>query len=166
MAAWTAGILLALGLAWFVGAVAVPAWKTRTVVAEFARDEDANGFSFQSFLDRLGEREQATARLSMYVRLPQWLAPDKASAAWLLGHCGKAAIPALIGVLREPDWHVRSRAAWALGTMGPDASAAIPAIARMIEEENLSARASATRALGGFRGQLPIKSLDAELARG
>jgi hypothetical protein len=30
MAAWTGAILLALGLAWFVGAVVVPVWQVRS----------------------------------------------------------------------------------------------------------------------------------------
>jgi len=34
MAAWTAAILLALGLAWFVGAVVVPVWQVRKVLLE------------------------------------------------------------------------------------------------------------------------------------
>ncbi len=32
---WTAGILLALGLAWFIGAVAVPAWRARVAIAAY-----------------------------------------------------------------------------------------------------------------------------------
>jgi hypothetical protein len=35
MTLWTAGILLALGLAWFVGAVVVPVWQVRSTVVGF-----------------------------------------------------------------------------------------------------------------------------------
>ncbi len=77
---WSAGILLALGLAWFVAAVAVPCWRVRI----FVKDEPPNGL--QNW-ERLGGERRACERLGRYLCWPDWLAPHKDRAVELLACC-------------------------------------------------------------------------------
>jgi len=84
MVLWTAGILLALGLAWFVGAVAVPFFQVRAVVREFG-GRPSNVAA--PYVERLGGPERAAARLALFARLPGWATSsrDRYYAASLLG---------------------------------------------------------------------------------
>jgi hypothetical protein len=66
---WTAGILLALALAWFVGAVAVPFFQVRAIVREFGGIPSNVA---APYIKRLGGPERAGARLALFVRLPGW----------------------------------------------------------------------------------------------
>jgi hypothetical protein len=127
MAAWTAAILLALGLAWFVGAVAVPVWQVRSALptpyqldwrgpVEQAENgplaEEGNqlmrvwGFEKRA-IDRLGGCERAVRRLSFYLRAPRWLAPDKLHAFRFLVWCEQPARPAILEAMEDPDPSIR-----------------------------------------------------------
>jgi len=78
----TAGILLALALAWFVGAVAVPVYITRAAVRDYH-------FALPNELVRdLGGPQRAEARLRFFIRLPRWVVNDRDrnAAADGLGH--------------------------------------------------------------------------------
>ena len=78
----TAGILLALALAWFVGAVAVPFYTTRAAVRDYH-------FALPNELVRdLGGPGRAEARLRFFVRLPRGVVNDRDrdAAADVLGH--------------------------------------------------------------------------------
>jgi HEAT repeat protein len=135
MILWTAGILLALGLVWFVGAVAIPVLRLRAEVhetlpdyrmgesSEYYRpgDETTGGY-----VHGLGGPERAAEVLANYLRLPGWLAPRKQPAAYVLRHCKQeTAGPVLIQVLgTERDGLVRSAAAEALGNFKSEAIAA------------------------------------------
>jgi len=80
----TVGILLALALAWFVGAVAVPFFQVRAVVREFG-GRPSNVAA--PYIERLGGPERAAARLALFAGLPGWATSsrDRHYAASLLG---------------------------------------------------------------------------------
>ena len=59
MVLWIAGILLALGLAWFVGAVVVPVYQTHAVVHKLSIRQCNEAYA----CERLGRPEMAVATL-------------------------------------------------------------------------------------------------------
>jgi hypothetical protein len=84
MAAWTAGILLALGLAWFVGAVVVPVMEVRKVVGEYCKQTRWVGKRWppwpaheENAIKGLGGPDAAVRKLALYIRFPQWVAPNQ-----------------------------------------------------------------------------------------
>jgi hypothetical protein len=91
MAAWTAAILLALGLAWFVGAVVVPVWQVRRVLPNFPGAPDATWddvvYKGYMYAPQLGPPESAAHKLSTYIRAPNFVAPRKNLAMHLLRFC-------------------------------------------------------------------------------
>lgn len=62
----------------------------------------------------------------------------------------KESVPVLIGLLDDPDVHVREVAATVLGEFGDDAAEAIPPLLKMIEHEKGQARAAAFNGLAGI----------------
>ena len=71
----------------------------------------------------------------------------------------QSAIPVLTRSLRDQDFYVRERAAYALGKMSPDAKTAIPSLIDLLHNENpsvdlahdkYSPRAAAAWALGAM----------------
>ena len=73
MIMWTAGILVVLGLAWFIGAVAVPYYQVRAVFKLRALDVD--GFFYEEGVRVLGGPERALPKIRVYLRFPSKLAP-------------------------------------------------------------------------------------------
>ncbi len=68
-------------------------------------------------------------------------------ATWSLGSFGKAAVPALIGVLKAKNEEIRSRAIFALVLIGKDAEAAAPDLLFALKNKNPQIRARAAVAL-------------------
>ncbi len=108
MALWIAGILLALGLAWFIGAVVVPVWQVRSVLKR-----GPIGHICDKPIGALGGPDRAARKLDLYLRMPHWLASERKTAVAILGHCGSGRVPALSRVLRDQREavHVRETAA-------------------------------------------------------
>ena len=90
--------------------------------------------------------------------LSEWIADLKAAAPSVrnaaayeiasMGPAAKAAVPALIETLDDPDPAVRFPATVALGEIGPDAVAAVPRLKQMMFEEiNDEIAAGARRAI-------------------
>lgn len=140
MVFWTAGILAALGLAWFVGAVVVPVWQMCRAVESSQRE----GFTSSSseLADRtvsgLGGRRRAADRLALYLRLPDRLAPCKAYALVLFNACepeGRPPVDALAGLLADPDPETRRQAAHWLGRIGAEAGPAVPALVAALDDD-------------------------------
>ena len=71
-------------------------------------------------------------------------------AAAALGRIGKDSVPALIEGLWDRDVKVRHAATYALGAVGPEASAAIPVLIRRLKDEDPGVRASAASSLSGI----------------
>jgi len=106
MILWTAGILLALGLAWSIAAVAVPYFQVRAaVMRSTAFTPDA------AEMERLGGPEATVRKVSFYLRLPSRLAPNRGGTLGLLWASGKPAVPVLFKLLGDEDEHVRIGAA-------------------------------------------------------
>jgi HEAT repeat protein len=168
MVAWTLGILAALGLAWVVGAVAVPVWGTSRAVdrchefyiantliedrilALFARTlpdpqiETLDGAREEAA--SLGPPQVAAGRLSMYLRLPKRCAPHRQAAVLLLGECGEPAVPALVQHLEDGDFVVRLLALRALWQARDPR--AVPGLCKMLGHAEWQMRELAAQALG------------------
>jgi hypothetical protein len=117
MAAWTAGILLALGLALMVGLVVIPYCQARRVLNELHENWRMSSLpAFRSIpddwlarnagagIEKLGGPEHAAGRLGLYLRMPHWLTREecRAWAAACLAYCGRWGEPALAEALRAP----------------------------------------------------------------
>ncbi len=138
IALWTAGILLALGLAWFVGAVVVPLAQLRAEIAELkvesglplGLDYPANYGRMEPdaravwLIERMGGAGPASRRIRQYLGTPRAAAPERATAVYLLGFCGVHAVDDLIGRLDDEDPKIRTCAIEALAMIGPDAKQA------------------------------------------
>jgi hypothetical protein len=107
MAAWTAGILLALGLAWFVGAMVLPVWQVRTILMDKGNYQMG---SLNVDVARLGGKESSARTLSIYMQLPDKLAPRKRWCVRLLEECGDYGVPAIKKALRSSDIYARLEA--------------------------------------------------------
>jgi hypothetical protein len=106
---WTAGILLALGLAWFVGVVAVPVWQVRSFVKGMPDPANMNALPHPSSPARIARG------VGIYLWLPESWAPNKEWAALLYGRCGERATPGLLAALDHRDERVRLVAIMQLG---------------------------------------------------
>ncbi len=97
MILWSGGIVLALGLTWFTGAVVVPYWQVRSFVKSQTTKMPA--------WERLGGERRACERLRRYICLPDPLATNRDWAVQLLAqHCdgGADAVTALLHDERTP----------------------------------------------------------------
>jgi hypothetical protein len=120
MILWTAGILLALGLAWFVGAVAVPVFEVRAVVREWYTGGYHPMYKdtfFAKDIKGLGGPRAAARKLSLYLHAPESLAPRKEFVVSVLGECGEPAVPELERLLQHRNPSIRQAAARALEKM-------------------------------------------------
>ena len=93
--------------------------------------------------------------------LSYWLAQSKEkgessrrAAAHALGQIGpeaKAAVPALMELLKDTDSELRWLAALALGQIGPEAKAAVPALMELLKDEEEKVYREAAEALGKIK---------------
>lgn len=148
MLLWTAAIVAATGLAWFIGAVVVPVWQARRVLMHQP--------TFAG-VERLGGKESALRKLVMYMRVPERWAPHKYEGTALLGACGPAAVPKLILLLRHREPGVREGAAETLGKMGDPR--AIEPLGEAVKDRVVDVRIKAVLALGCFKSPQYIKPL-------
>jgi HEAT repeat protein len=139
MALGTAGILLALGLAW-VGAKCWEVWNTSSVLSTpMLSDEDV--------VAALGGPDRALPRLRNHLRLSDSLAQHKLRAVGAMGSCGPEAVPDLLLLLRHHDLLFRHAAAYALGTIHPVAVDAAPALTEALSDPDRAVRQAAADAL-------------------
>jgi len=186
MALWTAALLLALGLAWFIGAVVVPVWKTRAVVQavydELSPWYNQGGIGAdsqrtserQAAVEKLGGPDLAARRLGLYLMFPEWTDSKRRSIPFfdhaprgeafeILSFCGRSGLPPLMRSLGDSRSGWRYEAARALGHIGPEASAATPALARALCDADPWVRRSAARTLGEIGGSSSAEPLMAAL---
>lgn len=156
----TIGIVLILGVACFIAAVVAPVMQTRAAVKRYrdawlnyAREKEA-----RNELERLGEPETAIRRLSIYLRLPEWLAPERPTAARMVGDCGKPAVLMLLRLLEDEDHDVRHWAAMALGEIG-DPRAVEPLSGLLLVDEDEGVRLEAARALVKLKDRRATEAL-------
>ena len=113
---------------------------------------------------KLGGAEKASWRLGLYLRMPRWAFPEEWNryrdrAAYLLGFCGRSAVPALILALKDRDAPVRDCAARALGLLGPAAEDAIPALEETATSDpHTLIRELAREALRKIRSETPSET--------
>ncbi len=118
---WTAAMFTVLAVAWFVGAVVWPVWQVRSGL------EDVGWFSSgpvdripggDELVAKLGGPAAAASKLALYLRLPEFIAPDKECAVVVLGDIGpdaREAVPTLRALsARAKDKDLRYAASHAL----------------------------------------------------
>jgi len=157
MAVWTAAILLALGLAWFVAGVVVPYFQVRAAAGRVLASES----SPEVEADKLGRPEKAVAKCGFYLRLPARLAPDRWGAVRILGSCGSPAVPVLITALKDSDTYVRFLATRALGNLKDPR--AIESLIVALKDLDGDVRLGAASALGNMRSPQTVAPLNAAL---
>jgi HEAT repeat protein len=168
MAAWTAGILLALGLIWFVAAVVVvPVWQVRKMTDEIRFDFSPP--EVQNMVGRLGGQQAAARKVVFFLRLPDRIAPPlhKTRAMLLLALCGGAGVKPLMAQLRNSDdKETRAWAAKALVVSG-GFQAVEPLISALSdpEEDVRSAAALSLGRLGDARAIEPLLQALAQARR-
>ncbi len=160
MAAWTAGILLALGLAWFVGAVVVPLLQVRAAVGRCAAEVESPSSDQVSLVSevaprevaRLGGPERAARLLGIYLALPVWMTKHRESAVVMLGSsCDGYALPKLAELLQDANWHVRVIAILAMKNTAESDSGAAAALPKALEDPNWEVRHAAAMPSRRFR---------------
>jgi hypothetical protein len=114
MAFWTAALLLALGLIWFVAAVVVPVWQVRAIVKPYVDDRGDGAatawiLNHYGAIHELGGPVEARRKLTVYLHAPSALAPGKLTATQLLQYCGEPAREK--GDSPEPETKVKDDAA-------------------------------------------------------
>jgi len=171
---WTAGILLALGLAWFVGEVAVPVWQADRTVAQYDDLKRHASYPWQGLrqsIEDLGGEAAAARKLGLYLRMPGWAAGHKVVALEVLTHCGKPALPAFRDALGSRDDGVRGAAVFYLPELcGGDAgleAAVAPMVAAMAKDPAVLVRLMTIGGLGALagNGEHPIEPPDPEVLR-
>jgi len=151
-------LLVAVGLVCWL--VVVPVMHTRTAVARCRRNTDF----IRREIEHLGGPEAAVDQLSLYVRLPEFLAPHRGTAVVMLGTCGgpaKTAVPLLITLLQEEDEGLRSNAAEALGRIGD--RRAVEHLIKVLRNKEDPVRRDAATALGCLGGPRATDALIAVL---
>jgi hypothetical protein len=141
MILWSAGILVALGFIWFVGAVVVPCLLVRAIAVRVAdirtMTTDAGSFwcnqrisldtlNSEEAVSRLGGGPQAVRMIDLYLRMPDFLAPYKPAAVRLLAFCGPPAIPSLLKGLGHNDFGIRINAAFSLLELASEPGEPLP----------------------------------------
>jgi HEAT repeat protein len=77
-----------------------------------------------------------------------------------MGPAAKAAVPALIEALGDPDAAVRFPVCVALREIGPEAREAVPALTKALDDRSDDVAAMARQALIKITGQDPLPSGD------
>ncbi len=158
MVLWTAGLLLVLALAWYVAAVAVPAWQIdrllRTpdpdVALLLVQDEDR-------FVQRFGGRRGVISRMELYIGAPGWLAGHKFYAAGCLAYGGQEALPAIRKALASAVPEVRAGARHGLVHLickSKDTSL-VPEVIDGLLDADVRVRWETVRALKNLAGGVP-----------
>jgi HEAT repeats len=133
---WAIALTLLASTGLFCWLVVVPVWRVRTLTPRCHRWGYAipDRLTRGEVIDRLGGTGSAIRQLRLYLRLPDFFATKRSKAAYVLGSCGKEAVPSLIRLLDDPEEAVAWEAAEALGEIGPDAAAAVPALEKKAAE--------------------------------
>ena len=114
MILWSAGILLVLGLVWFVAAVMVPFLQVRWAVQRAVVSTPY----YSKEIDRLGGERAAARKLRLYLRMPMNWAPCRKTAIHMLLECGDEAAPDVWQVLRKEAPDVRVEVMGGMGWIG------------------------------------------------
>jgi hypothetical protein len=144
MAAGVAGILLTLGLVWFLGVVVIPLWGTKRIVGDCVSDKRPRSEAVK----QLGGNQRAASRLRLYISLPASMAPNQLAAVDMLTGCGRPGTDALVSLMSHRDAKIRAMAAsrFQITTIeGPERAAR--ALGRLLFDEDEEVRDQAGGAL-------------------
>lgn len=164
---WGVGMLLALGVCWFVGAIAVPVWKVRKAVplgtvplyddTGFLREIGLDwGRSFRWQDD--GYWWPTAADVGVYVRMPNWVAPEKERALSLLAG-KKDGVPILVHLLESPRTDLRMAAAYFLADIHPWNREAVPGLVKALRDDHYQVKCLSAYALGRIAAPEAIEPL-------
>ncbi len=123
---WSAGMLAALGLAWFVGTAVIRLMDARAATKRCLPLADSSEWdaSARSEVKKLGGARRAVPLLSTYARLPGVAREDRFTAKMMICACREEAQPTITELTEDEDPYVRFWAAVALARMGkPEAIA-------------------------------------------
>jgi hypothetical protein len=147
MALWTVAMLLALGLIWFVAAAVVPVWQVRSLVAAEEARSHYGALSYKCPV--AGDaRRRYIDRCVVYLKLPDFIAPHKTTAALMLGGCGYDALPELLREIHASGLQRRAIAAASIGMTGPQGRTASQELASLaLTDPEAAVRDTALNAL-------------------
>jgi len=158
MILWSAGIVLAMVLVWFVAAVVVPVWQVHAAVM------DTQASSGQNITPMSGEPRQNAAKIRMYIRVTR---PDgsREKAAYMLyiacaaSSGSRGDFGALLDGLADANPDIRLVSVDLLGKLrscvGSDGVAMALQAATLEKDERV--RTAAAEALKKIRGEEPAK---------
>ena len=155
---WTAAMLAALGLCWFIGAVVVPVWKVRRVVLKHY-----DGYYPSKGIEELGGSKRAAQRLALYLRAPKVLTARRGFAAVMLARCGEEAFPYLEAITWDADtvpYNVLHTFTQMDDHLDPRT---IPVLVAALGSEAWNVRVTAVHALGGIQDPRAAEALRAAL---
>jgi HEAT repeat protein len=140
MAAWTAGLLLVLGLIWFAAAVVAPLWQVRAVLEQVRHGGVPAGEAVQL----LGGSERAAVSVGLYLRLPNRIVGNRREACDLLLSCDLSGGKGLAYLLGDPDESTAALAGHALMGLsvehGPEMASLVPALTKALAHKHPSVR--------------------------
>jgi HEAT repeat protein len=132
--------------------VVVPFLQTRAAMerAAVVRKRCVFGAGdLRTTLKELGGPERAAGKLTLYLRAPASLAPERALAVEALGMLRRPESRGLLTeFLRHHEAETRKRAAEALGHLGPDAADSVDELVRLLADKGERVRGKAADALG------------------
>jgi HEAT repeat protein len=168
MVLWSAGVLLVLGLAWFLMAVVVPVCRVHAAAERIANLREAPFVdSLQQLaleaeeVQKLGGSERAARRIVLYLRLTRGSTRRHPEAVWMLRQCNPAATDHLIGLLRDSDSKVRCIAAECLGDSR--AREAVKPLMALVHDADEGVRHATVKALGQIGDSEAVPALEAAL---
>jgi HEAT repeat protein len=174
MAAWTAGILLALALVWFVAMFVLPVWQTRSALSECAAKlrtvRDLLGVPsgkpavWDEALERLGGRQRAARKLWLYIRMPEFAAPRQELAVTLLWWCGEDSLPALIWATDHLRGDARVEAIMAISRLGSGGSLAVVSLIGAADDPDWKVRKATTWAFACMKDAQAVPVLAERLS--
>jgi tetratricopeptide (TPR) repeat protein len=159
---WAIALALLLTLGAFCWLVVVPVWQVRRVLEDHEVGKPSPGYLLPTLpeepylvsifdpdrvFDELGGRQEAFAKLRLYLRAPNGITPKRPVVVLLLGYHGRNAVPLLIEQLDHEDPWIRELAAHALGRIGSEAGAAAPRLRDMANDSTEDVRVVAAEAL-------------------
>jgi HEAT repeats len=154
---WAIALALLLSIGGFCWLVVVPVWQIRGAVARCKPDTVDWEDRALVEIENLGGSERAVERLSMYLRCPEFAAPDQVGAVVMMAWCDEGATPALIGLLEDERVEIREAAAVSLGRhRKPQAR---HALVRALGDADWRVRFSAVVSLSRFEDPESIQAL-------
>jgi len=153
--------------------VVVPVWQVKRELAE-AEKEATVGYVINNSksaspdiyfgvsepaitIDRLGGSREAARKISLYLRMPKWVATDRKAALEMLYSCKGQAVPTLVVLSGDEDKAIRQKAVRYLGLLrAPQGFRPVLAALGDEDEEVRHRAAWALGEIGDRRGVDPL----------